>query len=78
MTMEQRVSAVLKQEGNNVCAECPEVAPTWACILVNPLERGGPKVGMLCCYKCYGHLLKLGDDMCEVKSTRNVAGECKF
>ena len=78
-TLEDRLQGVLKQKDNLVCAECPEVAPTWACFFTHPFDDGpssrGLKVGIVCCYKCYG---KLGSEICEVKSTRSARGECKL
>lgn len=76
-SLSQRLKAVLETESNQKCAECPERDPTWACLLVNPIDESGPRVGVFCCYKCNAYLAQLGKDVCEVKSTRAVAHNCK-
>lgn len=89
-SLEDRLQAILKQEGNLVCAECPEVAPTWACLFSSSAANnskfgeanepdtavGGSQLGIFCCYKCYG---KLGfeNNLARVKSTRS-ARQCKL
>ena len=71
----QRLSAVMEKSSNKHCSECFEMGPTWACFLVNPLDQHGPRLGIFCCYRCYGYLQSLGKDVCQVKSTRSISWE---
>lgn len=74
---EDSLKAVLEHESNQICSECPEKEPTWAFLLINPLEEDGQRLGIVCCFKCYGNVMRLGKDVGQVKSTRRVR-ECKL
>ena len=77
ISCEESLKTLLGFPMNQACSECTEPEPTWAFFLENPIEEDGPKLGVLCCYKCYGNHMRLGLDVGKVISTRRTV-ECKL
>ena len=75
--MNQRMGAVLKAEGNDVCADCPANRPLWVSFLAGRVEKER-KMGILCCTKCAQyHHFELGSKRCLIKYLK-MAHECKL
>lgn len=49
--MNQRMGAVLKAKGNDVCADCPAKRPLWVSFLAGRVEKER-KMGVMVCTKC--------------------------
>ena len=68
--IKKRLRAIAELPTNRTCSDCPETQPTWASIQLDK------RVGVLCCYRCYGHHFQLGKDTCKVKNLKMI-DECK-
>ncbi|CAB9520899.1 ADP-ribosylation factor GTPase-activating protein [Seminavis robusta] len=70
--VKKRLNAIVALPTNRTCSDCPEVGPSWASILLAvPTTATGkklPRVGVLCCYRCYTYHIELGKDVCRTKN----------
>ena len=66
-TMNSRMTALLQEPGNLVCADCPARRPLWSSFFAT--SSGGPQhLGVFCCSSCaQHHYFELGERRCRVK-----------
>jgi len=65
--MNQRMMVVLKEPGNQVCAECPAKRPLWGSFLAIS-SNSDKSLGVLCCSSCaIHHHFELGEKRCMIK-----------
>lgn len=79
--LQKRLKAAMEDNiDNHLCADCSELAPTWACILENPVDRTEFQLGLFCCGECAASFRELleTDIIRELKDTQKSSTECKF
>ena len=71
-TLQERLQIQLEKEENQICADCPNLLPRWASILV-PLQQDNQyamntSMGCFICQDCAGAHRNLGVHVCFVRS----------
>ena len=75
-SLQVRLDTAAARKLNQRCVECSSPGPTWALILEPHVTNGKPLAG-LCCSICYERIAQLGEDVCELKSVKEV-DKCKL
>ncbi|CAB9506055.1 ArfGAP with dual PH domains [Seminavis robusta] len=73
--LQKRLMSAQERPENQVCSDCDEPDPEMACLLINPVDKGGAKLGVFCCEDCASAMTDLGRLVCEVKSTTLTQSE---
>lgn len=74
ISKKDRLKAITDKPENTLCSECTNKNPTWASFFKSPVDD--KKLGVLCCYFCYGLHHTVGEGEMTLKNLGAVE-QCK-